>query len=312
MIGLNGTSRLLKALADETRLRILNLLAEEELSTGDLMEILNTGQSRVSTHLALLKEVGLVQDRRHGRRSLYGIVPGAPATLAESALKQARQSPEFEADMAGLEALRDRRREDARAYFDRVAAEFSEQPLPGRTWEGLARGLLQLAPRGRYVDLGVGDGLLTMMLAEVASEVVAVDLSPQMLAQLRTRAAQKGIANIVALESDIARLALPDQSFDVAVLSQALHHCDDPLSALKEAQRVLVRGGRLLVLDLVAHGESWVKEQLQHRHLGFGEGELEHMLLEAGFERPCVRRAARDPQPPHFMTLVASATKGAR
>lgn len=312
MIGLNGTSRLLKALADETRLRLLNLLAEEELSTGDLMEILNTGQSRVSTHLALLKEVGLVQDRRHGRRSLYGIVPGAPATLAESALKQARQSPEFEADMAGLEALRDRRREDARAYFDRVAAEFSEQPLPGRTWEGLARGLLQLAPRGRYVDLGVGDGLLTMMLAEVAREVVAVDLSPQMLAQLKARATQKGIGNIVALESDIARLALPDQSFDVAVLSQALHHCEDPLAALKEAQRVLVRGGRLLVLDLVAHGESWVKEQLQHRHLGFGEGEVEHMLLEAGFERPFVRRAARDPQPPHFMTLVASATKGAR
>jgi len=312
MIGLNGTSRLLKALADETRLRILNLLAEEELSTGDLMEILNTGQSRVSTHLALLKEVGLVQDRRHGRRSLYGIVPGAPATLAESALKQARQSPEFEADMAGLEALRDRRREDARAYFDRVAAEFSEQPLPGRTWEGLARGLLQLAPRGRYVDLGVGDGLLTMMLAEVAREVVAVDISAQMLAQLKTRATQKGIANIVALESDIAHLALADQSFDVAVLSQALHHCDEPLSALKEAQRVLVRGGRLLVLDLVAHGESWVKDQLQHRHLGFGEGELEHMLLEAGFERPFVRRAARDPQPPHFMTLVASATKGTR
>lgn len=312
MIGLNGTSRLLKALADETRLRILNLLAEEELSTGDLMEILNTGQSRVSTHLALLKEVGLVQDRRHGRRSLYGIVPGAPATLAESALKQARQSPEFEADMAGLDALRDRRREDARAYFDRVAAEFSEQPLPGRTWEGLARGLLQLAPRGRYVDLGVGDGLLTMMLAEVAREVVAVDISAQMLAQLKTRATQKGIGNIVTLESDIAHLALADQSFDVAVLSQALHHCDEPLSALKEAQRVLVRGGRLLVLDLVAHGESWVRDQLQHRHLGFGEGELEHMLLEAGFERPFVRRAARDPQPPHFMTLVASATKGTR
>jgi SAM-dependent methyltransferase len=312
MIGLNGTSRLLKALADETRLRILNLLAEEELSTSDFTEILNMGQSRVSTHLALLKEVGLVQDRRHGRRSLYGIVPGTAATIAETALRQARQSPEFEADMAGLEALRDRRREDARAYFDRVAADFSEQPLPGRTWEGLARGLLQLAPRGRYVDLGVGDGLLTMMLAEVASEVTAVDLSPQMLAQLRTRSTQKGIGNIITVESDIAHLALPDHSFDVAVLSQALHHCDDPLLALREAQRVLVRGGRLLVLDLVAHGESWVKEQLQHRHLGFGEGELEHMLLEAGFERPSVRRAARDPQPPHFMTLVATATKGAR
>src|SRR6187397_1210037 len=165
MIGLTGTSRLLKALADETRLRILHLLAHEELSGTDLMEILNMGQSRISTHLALLKEVGLVVDRRHGRRMLYTLLPGPAAGVWDGIQAQNNTSPEFEADLAGLEALRDRRRDESRAYFDRVAATFGEQILPGRTWEGLARGLLQLAPRGRYADLGIGDGLLTLMLS---------------------------------------------------------------------------------------------------------------------------------------------------
>jgi ubiquinone/menaquinone biosynthesis C-methylase UbiE/biotin operon repressor len=312
MIGLTGTSRLLKALADETRLRILHLLAQEELSGTDLMEILNIGQSRVSTHLALLKEVGLVVDRRHGRRSLYSVAPGPAAGLWDSVLVENQRSPEFETDLAGLEALRDRRRADNRAYFDRVAATFGEQVLPGRTWEGLARGLLQLAPRGRYVDLGIGDGLLTLMPSEIADTVTAVDISTEMLAQLRTRAAQKGIANIETVEGGIEDLPLPDQSFDVAVLSQALHHATEPIRALREARRILVPGGRLLVLDLLAHTEDWVREQFHHVHLGFGEPALEALLADAGFERVRLHRAARDPQPPHFMTLVATGVKPTR
>jgi len=312
MIGLTGTSRLLKALADETRLRLLHLLAQEELSGSDLMEILNMGQSRISTHLALLKEVGLVVDRRDGRRTLHTIAPGPAAALWNDVLAENRSSPEFEADLAGLEALRDRRREDSRAYFDRVAATFADQVLPGRTWEGLARALLQLAPRGRYVDLGIGDGLLTLMLADVATEVTAVDLSAQMLAGLRARAAQKGITNVKTAEGDIEDLPLPDASYDVAVLSQALHHAEDPTRALREAQRVLVAGGRVLVIDLLAHAEAWVKEQLQHRHLGFTEQALGGLLAEAGFERIAIQRAARDPQPPNFMTLVATGVRSAR
>jgi ArsR family transcriptional regulator len=312
MIGLTTTSRLLKALADETRLRILHLLAQEELSGSDLMEILNMGQSRVSTHLALLREVGIVVDRRHGRRTLHSLAPGPAAALWNEVLSENRTSPEFEADLAGLEALRDRRREDARAYFDRVAATFSEQVLPGRTWEGLARGLVQLAPRGRYVDLGIGDGLLTLMLAEVATEVTAVDISPPMLSALRARAAQKGVPNVKTVEGDIQDLPLSDASFDVAVLSQALHHAAAPERALAEAYRVLVPGGRVLVLDLLAHGEEWVREQLQHRHLGFTEQALGGMLAEAGFARVRLQRAARDPQPPHFMTLVATGVRSLR
>jgi ArsR family transcriptional regulator len=311
MIGLNSTSRVLKALADETRLRIIHLLAEEELSGSDLMEILNLGQSRVSTHLNLLKEVNLVTDRREGRRTLYCIQAGPLAALVADVLKENRGSPEFASDQAGLDALRQKRKQDQRAYFDRVAASFGEQLLPGRTWEGLARGLLRLLPSGRYADLGVGDGLLTLMLSEVATVVTAVDLSSSMLEQLRKRAKANGRTNIETIEGEIEVLPLPDASHDVVVMSQALHHAADPLAALREARRILVPGGRLLVLDLLAHHEDWVRERLEHRHLGFTETDLQRHLERAGFDAIEVQRAARDPQPPHFLTLVASARRGA-
>lgn len=309
MMELSGASRLLKALGDETRLRILHLLGREELSGTDLMEILNMGQSRISTHLTLLKEVGVVTDRRAGRRSYYSIQPGPQKDLLDQVLAESQSSAEFAADLLGFESLQERRRGEARAYFDRVAATFGEQILPGRTWEGLCRGVLRLAPRVRYVDLGIGDGLLTMMLAEVAESVTAVDLSPEMLVQLETRAKAKGLHNIETIEGRIDDLPLEDESFEVAVFSQALHHADDPLQALKESRRILTPGGTLLVLDLLAHTEHWVRDKLQHRHMGFGETELRDLAQRAGFQDVSVQRAARDPHPPHFMTLVATGKK---
>jgi ubiquinone/menaquinone biosynthesis C-methylase UbiE len=309
MIGLGDTTRTLRALGDENRLRILNLLLHKELSTSDMVEVLNLGQSRVSAHLALLKEAGLVIDRRLGRRSLYSVTSEAPRDLLRSVLTQGGAGPEFGADLAGLAALEQRRREASRSYFDRVAAKFGEQALPGRTWEGLARGLIQLAPRLRYADLGVGDGLLTLMLAEVASSVTAVDLSAHMLDQLRQRADQAGLGNIEYVLGELDDLPLEDRSHDVVVLSQALHHAELPARALAEACRVLRPGGRLLVFDLLAHGEDWVRTQLQHRHLGFTEAALGQLISAAGFEGVRVQRAARDPHPPHFMTLLATATR---
>ncbi len=311
MIGLTSSSRLLKALGDETRLRILHLLRHEELSGTDLMEILNMGQSRISTHLNLLKEVGLVTDRRAGRRIYYSLAPGDPTTLLESVLEQSRSSPELAADAAGLEALRERRREESRAYFDRVAGSFGDRVLPGRTWEGLARALLQLVPPGRYCDLGIGDGLLTLMLAEVATTVTAVDHSREMVGQLQQRCRERGIENIEAVEGEIESLPLPDASHDVVVMSQALHHARSPERALREARRVLVPGGRLVVLDLLAHTEDWVREKLQHVWLGFTESDLRELIARCAFDRVSIQRAARDPQPPHFMTLLATATAAA-
>jgi len=309
MIGLTSTARLLKALGDETRMRILNLLAQEELSGTDLMEILNVGQSRISTHLALLKEVGVVSDRRAGRRSFYSISPGAAASFWEKTRSENKRSPEFLADSAGLEALQERRKSDSRAYFDRVASSFGDQLLPGRTWEGLCRAILTLAPRARYCDLGIGDGLLTLMLAQQAKQVTAIDLSEAMLEQLSARAKKQGIHNITTIKGDIQDLPLPDASHDVVVASQALHFAESPDLCLSEARRILVPGGRLLVIDLLAHTEEWVREKLHHRLLGFTENDLDELIRVTGFDRVQVFRAARDPQPPHFMTLVATGVK---
>jgi ArsR family transcriptional regulator len=242
---------------------------------------------------------------------VYGIAGGPAAALLAQVMKENQGSPELEADLAGLESLRAARREKQRAYFDRVAASFGEQLLPGRTWEGLARALLQLAPRGRYADLGVGDGLLTLMLTEVAEVVTAVDISGEMLRQLVARAKKRGIANLETVEGEIEDLPLPDASHDVVVMSQALHHAQEPVRALSEARRILVPGGRLLVIDLLAHAEEWVREKLEHVHLGFTEADLEQALAAAGFEKLQLQRAARDPQPPHFMTLVATGRKPA-
>ena len=166
--------------------------------------------------------------------------------------------------------------------------------------------MLRLAPRARYVDLGIGDGLLTLMLAEVAESVTAVDLSPEMLAQLERRAEERGLDNVETIEGEIEALPLPDGRFDVAVLSQALHHAEKPIAALREAHRVLRADGTLLVIDLVAHAEDWVREKLQHLHMGFTEHELEALFAEAGFDDVRVERAARDPHPPHFLTLIAT------
>jgi SAM-dependent methyltransferase len=300
---LTSSTRLMKALGDDNRLRLLNLLSREELAGSDLMEILNLGQSRVSTHLNLLKEVGLVSDRRAGRRSLYSLVDGA--AMVEAVLSQCADSPEFTADLAGLEALLARRRDEARSYFDRVAAQFGEEILPGRTWEGLCRSLLKLLPRGRYADLGIGDGLLTLMLAEVADEVTAVDLSTEMLAHLSSRASAKGFTNIETVQGELDDLPLESERYDVVVLSQALHHAERPERALREAVRITAPGGKVLVIDLLAHSEEWVREKLQDRHQGFTESALSELLARAGLEGVSVQRVARDPHPPHFMTLVA-------
>jgi ArsR family transcriptional regulator len=305
-ISLVDATRVLKALADETRLRILHMLQQGELSVSDLMEVLNLGQSRTSTHLTMLREVGLVTDRRAGRRNFYSLKPGPSRPLLEEVLADHTDSAEFASDLAGWKALQRRRREEDRSYFDRVAATFGEQVLPGRTWEGLARSVLRLAPKARYADLGIGDGLLTLMLAEVAESVTAVDLSSEMLDALNQRASRRGIKNIETVEGEIEDLPLEDGSFDVVVLSQALHHARVPAVALREAHRITRPGGRILVIDLLAHTEEWVRDKLQDRHLGFTESNLEDLLTQAGFADVRVDRAARDPKPPHVMTLIAA------
>ena len=249
------------------------------------------GQSRVSTHLALLKEVGLVVDRRAGRRTLYSIAARTRGgAVGAGRSRENRSSPEFEADLAGLRGAA--RRGGARsARLLRPRRGELRRAAPARPHVGgtRARASLQLAPRGRYADLGIGDGLLTLMLAEVADAVTAVDISPRdaRAARRRARAAQ-GIANVETVEGEIEDLPLPDASHDVVVMSQALHHARDRRSArCSRRARILVPGGRLLVIDLLAHTEDWVREQLEHGTSASPRALLEQLLCASGLRAPC-------------------------
>ena len=262
------------------------------------------GQSRISTHLALLKEVGLVIDRRAGRRSYYSIHAGPAASLWERVLAESEKSPEFEADREGLEALRRRRVDTTRSYFDRVAASFGQQPLPGRTWEGLARGVLQLAPRVRYADLGIGDGMLTLMLSEVARPRHGRrHLRRRCSASSRRARRRRGSATSrpSRARSRTSRCPTHRTTSPSSQPGPAPRRGPGARRSSRGTPDPGSRSGRVLVIELLAHSEDWVREKLQHRHLGFTEiaarGTPERGGLQVGLQA-CHPRRARSHSPP--------------
>jgi ArsR family transcriptional regulator len=313
MDDLQDTSRALKALADPTRLRLLQLLSQAELSVAELTRILEASQSTVSQHLALLREAGLLTDRKDGTKSYHSRASGSSAAAhawGELAAVVAA-TPEAKRDAAALRATLADREKESRAYFDRIADAIEHEYLPGRTWEGLAKALVLLLPRGTVADLGIGGGELTLLLCQSSEKVIGVDRSDPMLERVRAKAAKAGVANLELRRGEIEALPLADGEVDLVVLSQALHHATDPPRALAEAWRVLKPGGRLLVLDLVKHKERWTAEKFQDRWPGFQERELEEWLTQAGFRETSTSIVARERQAPWFQTLLALATKPA-
>ncbi len=180
---------------------------------------------------------------------------------------------------------------------------------PGRSWPAWARALGHLLPPLRVADLGCGDGALTAEIARWARSVVAVDRDAQRLARARQRLRRQGHRRVRFLCEDFTALSLPDESFDVAVLSQVLHACPEPDAALGQARRILLPGGRLLVLDLAPHRETWVREKLGHLHLGFRSEEMAARLRAAGFVRVRNEDLPRAPGGP-FRVVVFTAVRG--
>lgn len=309
---LTHPSDILRLLADTTRLRILALLGIEELSVAELQEILEMGQSRISTHLAQLRQAGLVLDRKEGKRTYYMANPRPPAparALCPAVLETMQDAPEAPRDRAELSRVLARRRQIAERYFDEVAGRLGKNYCPGRSWESIGHFLLHLTPALTIADLGAGEGVLAQLLARRAQTVYCIDNSPRMVEVGAGLAKRHQMTNVVYKLGDIEAVPLPDGSVDLAYLSQALHHAQHPPRAVAEAYRILRPGGQLLILDLKEHSFEKARELYADLWLGFREASLHGFLREAGFQKVEVCSVARETAEPCFETLLASGVK---
>jgi ArsR family transcriptional regulator len=297
--------RSLRAASDPTRVRILRLLASEELTVAELQEILGMGQSRISASLGLLKREDLVSDRRVGKNIFYssqGLLPNGLLPLLEAASAETKDAANDEAALA--QCLR-RRKDRAAAYFDKLAGKFGRTYIPGRSWQALAHALLALQPPLIIADLGAGEGTLSQLLAKTAKQVIAIDNSPKMVEFGASVAKENGFKNLEYRLGDIEEPPISDGSVDLAVFSQALHHAASPPRAIASAHRILKPDGRILVLDLAAHAYEQARELYAHLWLGFSEIELQNLLVEAGFKHVQTSIIAKEKQAPHFQTIMA-------
>ncbi|MCD8482932.1 MAG: metalloregulator ArsR/SmtB family transcription factor [Verrucomicrobia bacterium] len=303
---------ILKLLADVTRLRIVNLLAQEELSVAELQEILDMGQSRISSHLALLRQGGLVLDRREGKRTYYSLTHrkgSSDQTLLDTILSSTSTDAELQQDGAALKRVIDSRRQLSERYFNEVAGRLGKNYCPGRSWEAIGHLLLKLVPEIDIVDLGAGEGVLSQLLARRARSVYCIDNSPKMVEVGTQLAKEHGFENLHYTLGDIEQVPLQDNSMDLALLSQALHHAQHPRKAIQEAWRVLRPGGELLILDLNEHTFEKARELYADLWLGFKSNTLYRWLSESGFHRVNVDIVAKETHPPHFETILAQGTK---
>jgi ubiquinone/menaquinone biosynthesis C-methylase UbiE/predicted transcriptional regulator len=300
----------LRLLADDTRLRLLLLLQQEELSVAELQEILGLGQSRISSHLAQLRSAQLVTDRRAGKHIYYAINTAEFAVELRSVLHAATvEVPDAKADVRGLEVLRRKRADLSREYFNRMAGRFGRTYCPGRTWQGVARMLFTLVPPMVIADLGAGEGHLSQLLAANALQVIAVDNSEKMVEYGSNLAKENGITNLEYRLGDLENPPIEPESVDLAMLSQALHHAGNPVRALRGAAGILRPGGRVVVLDLLSHQFEQARELYADTWLGFTEAELVGMLEDAGFVKARAEVVSRDEQNPIFQTILATGQK---
>ena len=304
--------KILRALSDPTRLRIVALLERNELSVHELQEITRMGQSRISTHLGLLQEAGLLESRREGKRTFYKIAAGGDAAAAEIiqlAVCGAGQLPENAPDQLNLRRILMRRAQEAQLYFNQVAGRFDRSYGPGRSWQAFGQLLLRILPPLVVADLGSGEGLLSELLARRAKKVIAVDNSEKMVAFGANKARRNKIKNLEFRLGDLDAPPIDPASVEVVILSQALHHAADPPHCIGSAHKILRTGGQILILDLLRHNFEQAHELYGDRWLGFAEGELQSWLETAGFKKIEISVVAREEQPPHFQTILAAGEK---
>ncbi len=301
----------LRLLADPTRLRLLLLLEQEELSVAELQEILGMGQSRISAHLAQLRQERLVRDRRAGKNIYYGASDKNPfhAQFREIVEAGGREIPEAASDRTALQLVLRKRQDSAREYFNKLAGKFGRSYCPGRSWKGVAHLLLSLVGPITVADLGAGEGTLSQLLAHHAKKVIAVDNSEKMVEFGAKLAKEHGFKNLEYRVGDIQEPPIAAGSVDLALFSQALHHAGNPARALAAAHRILKKNGRIVILDLLAHNFDQARELYADTWLGFSEVQMHEILKEAGFSNIDVSVVSRDEESPHLQTIFATGIK---
>src|SRR5881398_2508240 len=310
---MSSTINFLRLLADPTRLRLLRLLEQEELSVAELQQILGMGQSRISSHLAQLKRAGVVEDRRAGKNVYYGASENGQgsrrARVAELSRTLARELPETSRDRTSLKLVLRKRQDKAREYFDELAGKFGRSYCPGRSWQALAHALITLLPPLAVADLGAGEGTLSQLLAKNARKVIAIDNSPKMVEFGSKLAKKHGFKNLEYRLGDLEDPPVAKNSVDLVLLSQALHHAIKPERAILAAHRILKKNGRIVVLDLLSHRFDKARELYADRWLGFSEVKLHELLEEGGFRGVEVSVVSREKENPQFQTVFATGVK---
>jgi ArsR family transcriptional regulator len=310
-----AASALYRLLGDEARLRLLRVLEKDRFNVKELTGILGLAQSGVSRHLGLLKEAGFVIEERDGAYSYYRLGPalrdhtqGPLWPMLEAQFQSEANSAVLKADEARLQEVLRLRREN----FEHLGPDTRDgrQLVPGRSWAAWSRALGLLLPPLDVADLGCGEGYLTIETARWARHVTAVDRSTGVLARAKALAARRKCTNITWKKGELEKLPIDSKTMDVALLSQALHHATVPSQALGEAVRILKPGGRLLILDLRPHDETWVRDKLGDRWFGFSDEQLGALLKGAGLTEVKITPGARRTNDP-FAVVLAVGTKSA-
>jgi ArsR family transcriptional regulator len=290
----------LKALADPCRLRLTAVLLAGEFTVQELTRIMGMGQSRISRHLKILTEAGVLTVKRQGTWSYYraGEANSFFAAIRPVFEHEIEKLPERSLDLAAVaEVLEDRRRR-SQEFFDRHARQWDDLVRALLPVPEYRRQLLEQVPKGVAVlEIGVGTGGLLTELSTLATQVIGVDHSPAMLGEARRRLLDRGVSGVELRLGEMAHLPLPDASVGCVVANMVLHHAADPASVLAEIRRVLAPSGVLLLADLARHEREAAREQLADQWLGFDEDELSTWLTAAGFgDIRCERFEGEDGQ----------------
>ncbi len=308
---MSSTLKYLRALSDPTRLRIVALLEKDELSVNELQEITRMGQSRISTHLGLLQDSGLVRSRRDGKRTFYKLAQSGNGTeeFIHLAIRGAGELSEQAGDQINLRRILNRRHQQAQVLFDQVAGRFDRVYGPGRSWQAFGHLLLRILPPLVVADLGAGEGLLSELLARRCKKVIAVDNSEKIVAFGAAKAKKNNLKNLEFRLGDLQEPPIESESVDLVILSQALHHAVDPAKAIAAAHRILRPNGQIMILDLLKHNFQKARDLYGDRWLGFAESDLDRWLQEVHFKKIHVGIVAKEEQSPHFETVLAEGQK---